>query len=209
MNLEIKPLTPELAADFFDFFDNRAFTDHAEWSCCYCTYFHIDGEREKVIDKMVKEGKDFRTILRDAAAEFINDGTLQGYLVYDGDITIGFVNTNDKTAYRRFDGNHAVSAYVRENSCERVKAVTCFTITPEYRGKGIATAVLERICKDAGQDGYSAVEGYPRTYPEHFQFPYNGPERLFDKVGFVKVDERSGADFKEKQGVVIMRLALK
>jgi len=34
MNLEIKPLTPELAADFFDFFDNRAFTDHTEWSCC-------------------------------------------------------------------------------------------------------------------------------------------------------------------------------
>lgn len=209
MNLEIKPLTPELAADFFDFFDNRAFTDHAEWSFCYCTYFHIDSEREKVISNRVKEGKDFRTILRNAAAEFINDGTLQGYLIYDGDITIGFVNANDKTAYRRFDVDRAMSTYVSESSCCRVKAVTCFTIAPEYRGKGIATIVLERICKDAGQDGYSAVEGYPRTYPEHFEFPYNGPERLFEKVGFVKVDERIGADFKEEQGVIIMRLALK
>ncbi|MDW7656899.1 MAG: GNAT family N-acetyltransferase [Bacillota bacterium] len=209
MNLEIKPLTPELAADFFDFFDNRAFTDHAEWSCCYCTYFHIDSEREKVINNMVKEGKDFRTILRNAAAEFINDGTLQGYLVYDGDITVGFVNVNDKTAYRRFDGNRTRSTYVSESSCGRDKAVTCFTIAPEYRGQGIATTVLERICNDAGQDGYSAVEGYPRTYPEHFEFPYNGPERLFEKVGFVRVDERSGADFNEEQGVVIMRLALK
>jgi len=27
LNLTIKPLTPELAADYFDFFENRAFTD--------------------------------------------------------------------------------------------------------------------------------------------------------------------------------------
>ena len=27
MNLSIKPLTPELVAAYFDFFDNRAFTD--------------------------------------------------------------------------------------------------------------------------------------------------------------------------------------
>ena len=27
LNLTIKPLTPELADDYFDFFENRAFTD--------------------------------------------------------------------------------------------------------------------------------------------------------------------------------------
>ncbi|MHB8963490.1 MAG: GNAT family N-acetyltransferase [Saccharofermentanales bacterium] len=208
MNIEIKPLTPALADDYFDFFDNRAFTDHSEWSCCYCTYFHFDMEREKVVDDMVKEGADFRTTLRNVAAELINDGTLRGYLIYDGDIAVGFVNANDKTAYRRFDGNCARSMFVSENSSGRIKAVTCFTIAIEYRGKGIATAVLERICKDARQDGYSAVEGYPRIYPEHFEFPFNGPERLFEKVGFVKVDERSGADFKEEHGVIIMRKEL-
>jgi GNAT superfamily N-acetyltransferase len=208
MSIEIKPLTPDLAADFFDFFDNRAFTDHSEWSCCYCTYFHFDSEREKEVGDMVKCGADFRTTLRNASAELITDGILRGYLAYEGDTAVGFVNANDKTAYRRFDGNRARSTFVSENSNGRIKAVTCFTIAPEYRSKGIATAVLERICEDAEQNGYTAVEGYPRIYPGYFDFPFNGPERLFERAGFVKVDERNGAEFQEEHGVIIMRKEL-
>jgi hypothetical protein len=54
MKLEIKSLTPALAADFFDFFDNRAFADHAEWSCCYCTFFHMDKVYEQRVGEEVK-----------------------------------------------------------------------------------------------------------------------------------------------------------
>ncbi len=41
MKIEIRPLSLDTAADYFDFFDNRAFTDHQEWAFCYCTFFHI------------------------------------------------------------------------------------------------------------------------------------------------------------------------
>jgi len=41
MNITIKQLTPVLAVDFFDFFDNRAFTDRAG-AYCYCTWFHVN-----------------------------------------------------------------------------------------------------------------------------------------------------------------------
>ena len=207
-NITIKPLTPELAGDYFDFFDNRAFTDHTEWSCCYCTYFHFDREREKEIGRIVKEGVDLRTALRGAAAELIKAGTLHGYLAYDGDAAVGFVNANDKKAYGRFDGNGARSLFVSESGGGKIKAIVCFIIAPEYRGRGVATAVLERICEDARQKGYSAVEGYPRIYHGHFDFPFNGPERLFERAGFVKADERSGADFNEEHGVIIMRKEL-
>lgn len=205
MDINIKPLTPELADDFFDFFDNRAFTDHAEWSCCYCTYFHFDREREKAVNKQVKEGTDLKTALRNASAEFIQNGTLQGYLVYDGSLVIGFVNANDKSAYRRLDEDQTASAFLREYSEGRIKAVTCFIIAPEYRSKGIATAVLQYICEDAKKAGYSAVEGYPRIYPKRFDFPYHGPVRLYEKTGFVKVCERS---FSNENSVIIMRKAL-
>lgn len=47
MNFEIKPLTPELAADFFDFFDNRAFSDNSQEGPCYCTRFQMTKEEEK------------------------------------------------------------------------------------------------------------------------------------------------------------------
>ena len=207
-NPTIKPLSSELADDYFDFFDNRAFTDHEEWSCCYCTYFHFDREREKEVGEIVKAGADLKSTLRSTAAELIREGTLRGYLAYDGDDAIGFVNANDKTAYRRFDGNYARSTFISDNFEEKVKAVTCFIIAPEYRDKGVATLILEQICEDAKREGYTAVEGYPRIYPGHFDFPFNGPKRLFERVGFVKVNERSGAEFKEEHGVIIMRKEL-
>ena len=40
MNISIKPLAPELAEDYFDFFENRAFTDNSPYRC-YCQVFQI------------------------------------------------------------------------------------------------------------------------------------------------------------------------
>jgi len=40
MELTIKPLTPALAADYFDFFENRAFTDDSPYRC-YCQVFQM------------------------------------------------------------------------------------------------------------------------------------------------------------------------
>ena len=76
-SLTIKPLSSELADDYFDFFDNRAFTNHEEWSCCYCTYFHFDKEREKEVGEIVKAGADLKSTLRSVAAKLIKEGTRQ------------------------------------------------------------------------------------------------------------------------------------
>lgn len=40
MDLDIRPLTPEMLDDYLNFFDNVAFTDHPDWSQCYCMHFH-------------------------------------------------------------------------------------------------------------------------------------------------------------------------
>jgi len=40
MDITIKPLTPELAGDYFDFFENRAFTDDSPYRC-YCQMFQM------------------------------------------------------------------------------------------------------------------------------------------------------------------------
>ena len=50
----IKPLTPELTADYLDFFDHRAFTDNNPNGPCYCTSPNQD---EESIQQMVSEFK--------------------------------------------------------------------------------------------------------------------------------------------------------
>lgn len=135
-NIEIKPLTPVLATDYFDFFDNRAFSDNTEWSCCYCTYFHMNKESEQQVSDEVKATGDsdsLRHALRSRAERFIAESTLHGYLAYADGVSIGFCNANDKSAYAWH-----INDLVPENS-ERIKAVACFVIAPEYRGQGVAT----------------------------------------------------------------------
>lgn len=47
MEYVIKSLTPDLAEDYFDFFDNRAFSDGSPFYPCYCNAFNLSKERMK------------------------------------------------------------------------------------------------------------------------------------------------------------------
>ena len=81
MNLSIKPLNPDLADDYFDFFENRAFSDR-KGAFCYCTWFHFDCS----IEKHYEQG---REAMQKQAAVHIAKGTLNGYLAF---IKSGYAN---------------------------------------------------------------------------------------------------------------------
>lgn len=66
----------------------------------------------------------------------------------------------------------------------------CFEVAPEYRGQGVATALLKRVVKDAKADGYIAVEGYPQLKEEIDTFDFFGPVKLFEKCGFSKISQQ-------------------
>lgn len=204
MELIIKPLTVELTADYFDFFNNRAFTDNSPWGGCYCTGWQMTKEEEKaqLFDKM-KEGfaygdENFIRVLREIATRQIASKALQGYLAYVDGVSIGWCNANDKASFPAESANGFRLHAPAEN---REKAVVCFEIAPEYRGKGVATALLKRVVTDAKAEGYAAVEGYPQPHDERFEWDYTGPVRLYEKVGFTAITKQDGS--------VIMRKELK
>lgn len=191
MNLEIKPLTPDLAADFFDFFDNRAFTDNSPEGPCYCTRFQMTKEEEKaaINDQIEAYGgweKGLVRIIRQLAEQQIASGVLRGYLAFAGGVSIGWCNVNDKANFPEESGN---GARFHASAEKREKVVACFEISPEYRGKGVATALLQRVIDDAKVEGYLAIEGYPRKRDEQYEWDFTGPVRLYEKVGFIKVAE--------------------
>lgn len=180
MIYSIKALSPELAKDYLDFFDNRAFSDGNPNGPCYCTSPNMDKATE---GKMVSEfGNDIKGTIRRYAVEMLNEGKIHGYLAFNGDISIGWCNAADMDSYSAF-----VPDFARRNKCGKTFSVVCFEIAPEYRGKGIATAFLERICTDAKVMGYAAVEGYAKLHNERMYYDYNGPIRLYEKAGFTEV----------------------
>lgn len=196
MNVTIKPLTPDLAADYFDFFENRAFTDDSPYRC-YCQMYQMTKEQAKAaIDNA--DGADMGRVSRKVAERQIESGILRGYLAFVDGVAIGWCNANDKA---NFPIESCTGDRFYAPAEKREKAVVCFEIAPEYRGKGIATALLQRVIDDARAEGCIAVEGFPVVRDERFEWDCKGPLRLYEKAGFVRVAEQDQS--------VVMRKELK
>jgi len=71
------------------------------------------------------------------------------------------------------------------------KAVVCFEVAPEFRGKGVATALLLQVIADADAEGYTAVVGFPVIREERYEWDNPGPVRLFEKTGFIEVARKN------------------
>ena len=204
MEIIIKPLTEELTADYFDFLDNRAFTDNSPWGGCYCTGWQMTKEEEKaeLFDQMEEDftygDENFIRVLREIVTRQIASRALQGYLAYVDGLSIGWCNANDKA---NFPAESANGFRLHEPAEKREKAVVCFEIASQYRGKGIATALLNRVVSDAKAEGYIAVEGFPQVHIERFEWDYTGPVSLYEKVGFTVI--------MKPDGKIVMRKELK
>ena len=179
--LSIKPLVAELIPDYLDFFDNRAFTDDNPNGPCYCTSPNQD---EETIKQMVSEFKinGVKETVRKYAVKMLNENKIHGYLAFDGDVSIGWCNAADIESYEGFVPNFA-----RQNTCGKTVSIVCFEIAPEYRGMGVASALIDKVCSDAKSKGYKAVEGYAKIYKEYNDYDYCGPVKLYEKAGFLKV----------------------
>ncbi len=186
MNLIIKPLSSELINDYLDFFDNRAFTDGNPNGPCYCT---SPNQTQEEIKAMVSEFADngVKETVRKYAVDMLKRGKIRGYLAFDGDASIGWCNAADIDSYTGF-----VPDFARQIVCGKTISIVCFELAPEYRGIGIASAFIDRVCADAKIAGYSAVEGYACVKDKRDDFDFTGPIRLFGKAGFTEVARQNG-----------------
>ena len=204
LEITIKPLAPELKDDYFDFFNNRAFTDNPPWGGCYCTNFQMtkDEMKTQFWDQIEVYGggqENFMRVLREIVVRQIDTGVLRGYLAYAGGLAIGWCNANDK---KNYPAQIADGSRLFEPTGKKEIAVVCFEIAPDYRGMGVATALLNRVVADAAAEGYTAVEGFPRKHDngKRDEWDFTGPARLYEKTGFTAI---AGVD-----GKVVMRKEL-
>ena len=117
----------------------------------------------------------------------LNNNKIHGYLAYDGNLSIGWCNAADMESYAGF-----VPDFARNNTCGKTVSIVCFEIAPGYRGMGIASAFIDRVCNDAKSKEYVAVEGYAKVSDKRDDFDYQGPVRLYQKAGFVEVARENG-----------------
>ncbi|MBR4462937.1 MAG: GNAT family N-acetyltransferase [Erysipelotrichaceae bacterium] len=191
-DIVIKKLAFELKDDYLDFFDHRAFSDGNPNGPCYCTSPNQD---EKTIKQMVGEfqANGVKETIRKYAVEMLDKGEINGYLAFDDGLSIGWCNAADLDSYKGF-----VPDFARENKCGKTVAIVCFEIAPGYRGKGIASAFIERVCADAKANGYVAVEGYAKIIEYRDEYDFTGPVHLYEKAGFSRIVEQNGVAVMRK-----------
>ena len=209
MIYEIKKLTPDLSKDYFDFFDNRAFSDDSPFYPCYCNAFNLSKERMKteLYQKTEEYGNDFeawKRALRESAERMVAAGEIQGYLAYDNGVSVGWCNANDRLNYYRtgeFDLHTPPDdeEYTHCSGRGEVKAIVCFEIAPEYRGKGIALMLLKRVLEDAKADGFKYVEAYPVNNGGYMGKAFTGPMHLYEKAGFEIIAQEAETFVMRKQ----------
>ena len=159
------------------YFDKDVFSDNDEWCGCYCMCYHWDRELEKI--RSWNCDRDCAEFNRKQAIGFIKSGRMQGYLAYIDGKVVGWCNSNNKKSYNNVNFNFVDE--VPDNG-EKIKSIVCFSVSPEYRGHGVATALLEYICKDAKADGFDLIEAYPFEHNENHA--YHGPLSMYKKNGF-------------------------
>ena len=199
-SITIKPLTPDLAADYFDFFENRAFTDNPPWGGCYCQNYQMTKAQWKEAFENV-DGANMGRAARNVAEKQIKAGALRGYLAYVGNMSIGWCNANEWANYSTDLQNNG-GLHLYPHTGKKEKAVVCFEIGPEYRGKGVATALLNRVIADAKAEGCQAVLSFPYVKSERNEWNNRGPMHLYEKAGFAMIG------LPEKDGAAVMRLEL-
>ncbi len=184
--LTIQALSPALSNAYFDFFEHRAFTDNSPYRC-YCQVFQMtQAQYNAAYDNAA--ATDLGALSRTIAEEQIASGVLRGYLAFVDGVSIGWCNVNDKAGY---PADAVYGERFHAPAERREKAVACFEIAPEFRGKGVATALLRRAVADAKAEGYLAIEGFPVPREERYEWEYSGPVRLYEKEGFVRVAEKA------------------
>jgi len=181
VDLTVKALTPDLAPAYLDFFDSRAFSDGNPMGPCYCNAAIMDSAE---LDKMISEfGDDCKRTLRRYAVRQLAEGKIFGYLAFDGDVPVGWCNAGGMERYP-VSRHQAIPDFARENACGKTFSIICFAISPDYRRRGVASALLERAVADAASQGFAAAEGYVNTKYAGEYWDFTGPARLYEKFGF-------------------------
>jgi GNAT superfamily N-acetyltransferase len=157
--LTIKKLTDELISDYINYHQNIALADDLEWAGCFCVwYFWTENlEEERQACDLTRQ-KNFK---RDLAEKLIREKTLIGYLAFSGKDVVGWCNAGNRSRFDRLNRDTRPELWSVADSRESIKSIVCSTIAPKWRGKGIATRLLEYTCGDSLHEGFTIIEAYP------------------------------------------------
>jgi len=169
MNLVFHPLTSESWKDI-----EKLFGGDSICRSCWCMWW-----RQSSSEWQKRRGIDRKESLK----TIVSQGKVPGILAYSDGQPIGWCSISPREEFHRLERSRTLKRTVSQP----VWSVVCFFVAKPFRGKGVATKLLEAAVKYAGKQGAEIIEGYPSRFREKQQdtVVYTGLASMFLKVGFV------------------------
>ncbi len=190
MELQVLPLTSARWDDLEAVFGARGC---AMARGCWCMYYRIRGQQPG--DGAAGRRETARNALR-ALADADPPAGLIGYL--DG-TPVGWVSLGPREDYARL----ARSPVMKPVDDSAVWSIVCFVVPSAYRGRGVATGLLDGAIAHARGHGVCLLEAYPldTDVADAADANWFGARRMFARAGFEELARR-------RPDRPLMRLAL-
>lgn len=172
--MEIVPATSATWDLLVDLFARRGGPDTP---FCWCIFWRV-------------RSKDFAAATmasnRERLRSLVEDGPPPGLLAIEDGRAIGWVGLAPRPEYERIESSRVIPRV--EGPVPWV--VSCFVVSRDVRGRGVADALLAAAVQHARQAGAAAVEGYPID-PAGVEGgrvrdtgAYVGTRSMFERAGF-------------------------
>lgn len=177
MKAKVVPLTPSRWADLEAVFNARGCSVARG---CWCMFYRRTGP--------LPTGESGVRGSRAAFRKLVNSRRPPGLLAYQGKQPVGWVSLAPREEYAKLER----SPVMKPVDDKPVWSIVCFVVPSEYRGQGVAQALLEGAVAYAKKRRAKLLEGYPVDKPTRStdDFMWFGAKAMFDRAGFREVARR-------------------
>ncbi len=182
-DLAIRPLTPARWADLESIFNARGCSVARG---CWCMYYRHSGRQPAPA-----AGESVAERNRRRFKALVDAGRFTGVIAYRGRTPVGWLSFGPREDFAKLQR----SPVMKPVDDRPVWSIICFVVPGEYRGQGVARALLDGAVAYAKRKGIRLLEAYPvdkrgRSHDESMWF---GAKSMFDARGFEEVARRKPA----------------
>jgi len=180
MKLTVHPLTAERWPDLEALFNARGCSVARG---CWCMYYRRSGPRGPLpagTTRAQANRADLKALLRSREPP--------GLIGYRGKVPVGWVSLGPRDDYAKLRRSPVMKA-VDERP---VWSIVCFVVPSQYRGQGVARALLDGAIAYARKLGVALLEAYPVDKPgrSNDDSMWFGAKSMYDAAGFEEVARR-------------------
>ena len=160
----------------------RLFGNNGACGGCWCMWWRVPRG-----GKLWEEAKGKKN--RDAFRRLVKARKVHGVLAFVGQEPVGWCSFGPRGDFPRLETVKAL----RRDFDEGTWSIVCFFIPARWRGKGVATRLLDAATKRARELGARTVEGYPvvpkgEAGPVPAAFAWTGVPVLFERAGYEELE---------------------